>query len=214
MSNPHSARCSRPDTVLNHHLDLACVRKWNWTKSCWPFIAWKRWRKWIYCRQSANISSSLQFSCHSSCKYSSSALSTLSPVSYPFIFSPVLYTLSFFSRYLQKFTRKFHSSVTWLVFLLYAHSARFFPVLRALASLINLTAEKWRCGLYQTHVCSIYTVQLKRLALHSQLQALAGASGGANPPTFPHRQASSSAQPCPFLLSKLLTTCSWDGVVD
>lgn len=94
------------------------------------------------------------------------------------LFFLVLYTLSFFSCYLQKFMRKFHSSVTWLVFSLYAHSARFFPVLRTLASPISLTAEKWRCGLYQIQVCSIYTVQLQRLAPHSELQALEGGVGG------------------------------------
>lgn len=38
--------------------------------------------------------------------------------------------------------------------------------------------------------------------------------GGPNPPTFSaakDRQASRTAHPCPCPLSKLLTTCSWDG---
>lgn len=87
-------------------------------------------------------SSFSKYVCHSSYKYSSSALSTLSLISYPFIFSPFLYSLSFFPHYLQKFMRKFHSSITLLMFSLYTHSPCFFPVLHALASPICLTVEK------------------------------------------------------------------------
>lgn len=59
-------------------------------------------------------------------KYSSSVLSALSLISYPFIFSPFLYSPSFFSCYLQKFTRKFHFTITLLVFSLHTHSVCFF----------------------------------------------------------------------------------------
>lgn len=41
--------------------------------------------------------------------------------------------------------------------------------------------------------------------------------GGPNPPTFPtakHSQASRTAPPCLCPLSKLLTTCSWDGEME
>lgn len=58
------------------------------------------------------------------------------------------------------------TSITLLMFSLYAHF-----VLLAPASLICLTVKKWRCGLSQTQLCSIYTVQLQWLALHSELQA-------------------------------------------
>ena len=61
-------------------------------------------------------SSFRKYVCHSSYKYSSSALLTLSLISYPFIFSPFLYSPSLVSCYLQKFMRKFHSLITLLVF--------------------------------------------------------------------------------------------------
>lgn len=107
-----------------------------------------------------HYSSFSDYVCHSSCKYSSSALSTLSLISYPFIFSPFLYSLSFCSYYLQKFTRKFHFSITLLVFSLYTYSL-LLSVLQSPASPISLTVKKWRFGLSQTQGCSIYTVQLR-----------------------------------------------------
>lgn len=88
-----------------------------------------------------HYSSFSDYVCHSSCKYSSSAPSTLSLVSYPFIFSPFLYSLSFFSCCLQKFTRKFHFSITLLMFSLYTHSLCL-SVFHAPASPICLTVEK------------------------------------------------------------------------
>lgn len=77
-----------------------------------------------------------------------------------------------------------------------------------LVSPFCLTVEKRRCGLSQNQVCSIYTVHLERLALHSELQAW---EGGIKSSLFPRCQAAPDRQDRPAPLSKLLTAQSWGG---
>lgn len=178
MSHSHSARDSDRKAfliflhnavrVLNHHLDVAYVGKWARTERL-PAPAGHHSEKvetvnlrWRFCQYFPTHDSSLSnWVCHSSCKYPSRALWTLSLISYDFLSSLLLYSLSF-SCYLQEFTRKFHFSVTLLMFSLYTHSVCCFL---SFVFLPLLSAMKWRCGRSQTQVCSIYTVQLEWFAV-------------------------------------------------
>lgn len=86
-----------------------------------------------------------------------------------FIFSPSLPSLSFFSCLLQKFTRKFHLSITLCFHHTYIFVCCFLSFV-LLPFLSALTVKK-QSGLAQTQVSSIYTVQWERSALRSDIQA-------------------------------------------